>query len=421
MKNYKYLIIGNSSSCIGCIEGIREVDRKNKIAVFSKEPYFAYSRPIITYYLEGNIPFEKIYLREENFYEKNNVDLYKGVEVTKIDFENKYVSTNFENISYEKLLIGVGGIPIIPQIKGIGRENVFTFTKIDDAIKVREKVKSEKIKKVCILGGGLIGLKVAEAFLKLNINVIIVELADRILSTVLDEESSKIMQKFITDNGVEILTSLTISEIEGDAKNSRKVKQVILNNGEKLSCDMVIIAIGVRPNLSLVENSKIEIGRGILVDKFMRTNIEDVYSAGDVAEVYDFIQDKQRNILTVPNAYYGGRIAGLNMAGRTAEYDFGCNMNSISFLGYPVISFGDVLSSEKYEILKIYNDGFYRKILLKDNLVKGAIFAGYIERCGIIFGLMKNKINVSDFKDKLLFEDFGLIDIPFELRKRILK
>jgi NAD(P)H-nitrite reductase large subunit len=421
-KKYKYLIIGNSSSAIGCIEGIREIDRENEIAVFSKEPYFAYSRPIITYYLCGDVPFENIYLRPSDFYEKNNIDVFLKCEVKKIDFKNKLIFTEYDKIFYENLLIATGSNPIIPDIKGKEKEGVFTFTKLEDAQKVKERVESEKIKKVCILGGGLIGLKVAESFKKLGISVFVVELADRILSPVLDETASEIIKKVFVDNGIEIITSTTIFEIIGKTKNSKKVGGVILSNGKKISSDLVILAIGVRPNLSLVENTEIEIERGILVDRFMRTNIENVYAAGDVADVYDFVEDKNRNILTLPNAYCGGRVAGFNMAGRNIEYDFGCGMNSVSFFGISCVSFGIIYQGEEDEVLTKRNEinNSYKKIILRDDFVKGAIFVQDIDRCGIIFGLMKNRIKITDFKDKILSNEFGLIYFPENLRKEML-
>ncbi len=419
MKKYKYLIIGNSAGGIGAVESIREIDKEGTIAIISDEKYHTYSRPLISYYLADTVDYDKVFYRKQDFYEKKKIDAILGKKVIKINFDNKFVILNDSSeIGYEKLLIATGGEPFVPKIAGMETYEFFTFTTLDDSLKIKEKLENGNVRRAVVLGGGLIGLKATEGLVERGVNVKVVELANRILSPVLDNQAANIIKGVLEDRGVEILTEHTITEIFGE---NGKVKGVALDKGERLDCDIVIVAIGVRPRIELVKDTPIKVGRGIIVDKYMRTNIPDIYACGDCAEVYDFILDGFRLTPLWPTAHVGGRIAGSNMAGIEKEYVWGTGMNSVDFFGFPVISAGFINPPEGQEmetlIKLIPEKKIYKKFLIKDNRIMGMILVNEVDRAGVILALMRDKVDISSFKEDLLQEDFGRIYLPKNIRQ----
>ena len=185
----------------------------------------------------------------------------------------------------------------------------------------------------------------------------------------------------------------------------------------------MIVAIGVRPRVELVRDTPVEIGKGIIVDKHMRTSVPDIYACGDCAEVYDFIADNFRLTPLWPTAHVGGRVAGVNMAGVEKEYVWGTGMNAVDFFGFPVISAGIVSpqNGEELETLtKLDMDSrTYKKFLIRDNRIVGMVLLNEVDRAGVILGIMREGADVTSFKDKLLREDFGAIYLPHELRQEI--
>jgi NAD(P)H-nitrite reductase large subunit len=408
-------------AAIAAVEAIREKDGKGDITLISDESQFVYSRPLISYLLAGSIKVEQMYYREKNFYEKNKVRAGLGKRVTNVDLVNRrVVLEDGEELPFEKLLIATGGKPIVPKTKGSDLNGVFTFTKWDDVEKIKKFLLGTEVKRAVIVGGGLIGLKAAEGLTALGIKITIVELSDRIMSSTFDGTTSEMMKKILEKRGVEVVTKNTADEI---IENVSKVSGVILRDGTKISCEMVVFAIGVSPNIEMVKDSGIKVNRGINVDEYMRTNFPDVYAAGDVVEAYDLVLRDNRPIAIWPNASIQGSVAGHNMAGGTKKYVGSFAMNSIEICDIPTISMGltDPPAGKGYEILQQLDEEkpTYRKIILKDNVVVGAIFVNDIDRAGIFTSLIKDKIDTSSFKDVLLKEEFGLAWFPKEYRKHL--
>ena len=429
MNRYKYLIIGNSAGGIGAVEAIRKVDTEGTIAIISDEEYHTYSRPLISYFLAGEIAYDKMFYRRSDFYEKRKVDTILNKKAVKIDFDKNAVIMDDDSlIGYEKLLLATGGEPFVPKIAGMETYEYSTFTTLKDALKIKDKVEKEGVKNVAILGGGLIGLKAAEGLVGMprsavqrknrGLNVTVVELANRILSPVLDEQAAGLIQKVLEQKGLNVLPNHTISEIVGE---NGKVTGVLLDKGERIECEMVIVAIGVRPRIDLAKDTPIKLNRGIIVDKHMRTTVPNIYSCGDCAEVYDFILDNYRLTPLWPTAHVGGRIAGFNMAGIDKEYVWGTGMNSVDFFGFPVISAGFINPPEGQEMEVLIkfdpNKMIYKKFLIKDNRIVGMIFVNEVDRAGVILGLMRDKADITPFKSEILLEDFGLIYLPNALRQ----
>lgn len=413
----KYLIIGNSAGGIGAAEAIREVDKKDTITIISDEPYPAYSRPLISEYLVGDYTIEKILYRPANFYEKNNIKSILGEKATQLDTEKHAVTLESgKTLIYEKLLLATGGSPIVPKIEGSGLQGVFTFNRLDDAKAIDEFLNryTKKIRAV-VIGGGLIGASVTEALLKREVEVTIVEMKDRILNTILDEETSTMEAEALTEAGVKIITDHTAVSINSYFPG--EVSGVSLDDGRTIPCDMVIIAVGVQPRLDLI-NSSIEVNRGVIVERHMATSASDVYACGDVAEAFDFIYRENRLTPIWPNAYTGGRTAGRNMAGIADEYPGGTAMNAVKYFGVKIVSAGLVVPpDESYEVIREVHDDIYRKIIIKEGKLAGMIFTGDIERSGIVYNLMKDRVDVTGFKEAIVSNDFGLTSLPEEIRK----
>ena len=408
----KYLIIGNSAGGIGAVEAIREVDKEGSLTIISDEPYPVYSRPLISKYLAGESNIDMMLFRSPDFYSQNNITPLLGKKVTGLELNNKTASLESgEQVTWEKLLLGVGGIPIVPKVEGMKKKGVFTFTSLDDAKAIDEFLKSGARKAVAI-GGGLIGISVTEALAKRGVEVTIIELKERVLNTILDEQASLMAEETFKQAGVNIITGHTVAALSG----REATKGVILDNGIEIPCDLVIVAVGVSPRTELASDTRISVNRGIVVDRHMSTSHPDIYSCGDVAEAYDFAYDENRLSLIWPNAYIGGRIAGYNMAGVEKEYPGGTAVNALNYFGIDIASAGmpAAPSDDSYEVISKQEGSIYQKIILKDNLITGMIFVGNIEKSGIVFGLMRDKVNVGSFKQSLLADDFGLAFLPRE-------
>jgi len=311
-------------------------------------------------------------------------------------------------ITWQKLLLATGGIPTVPEIKGGNKDGVFTFLTIEDAIAIDEFIKDGF--HAVVIGGGLIGISATEALVKRGIRVSIIEMKDRLLNTILDETASAIAEATIRQAGVRGVTNQTVAEVIGN----KQVEGIILDSGEKIPCNLVVMAIGVLPRAELAIRTDIKVNRGILVDRFMATSYPNVYACGDVAEAYDFVYETNRMTPIWPNAHIGGRVAGYNMAGVSTEYSGGTAMNSLNYFGLDIATAGAVIPppDKGWEVVSQRNDGVYKKIVLSGDLVMGMVFVGDIDKSGMVFSLMKGKVNVANFKQSLLADDFGLAYLP---------
>ncbi|MFZ5944494.1 MAG: NAD(P)/FAD-dependent oxidoreductase [Bacillota bacterium] len=411
----KYVIIGNSAAAVGAVEGIRQIDETSPITIISDEPYHTYSRPLISYYLAGKVSEEKMMYRKTDFYKANNITPLLGKKAVKVDPAKKEVILEDDTkVSYDKLLVATGGTPFIPPMEGLGKKGVYSFIKLDDVKEIKEVVMTGN--KAVIVGAGLIGLKAAEGLKNLGVDVTVVELANRVLPAILDEEAALIVQHHLEKQGIKFELNTSVEKITG----SDKADGVVLKGGKAYPADLVVVAVGVRPNTDVVKDTSILVNRGIVIDKHCRTNDQDVYAAGDAAEGYDMIYAQQRVLPILPNAYQQGETAGLNMVGKAAVFKGGFAMNSIGFFGLPMITAGIIKpEDDSYEVLvkEVPQESYYKKIIIKDNVVVGFIYLNNVDRAGIITSLIKEQINVGDIKEALLKDGFGYIDLPEQLRK----
>ena len=420
----KYVIVGASAAGIGAVEAIHNVDPFGTITVISDEVCPQYSRPMISDFVSGKADFHKMKCREDDFWTQHKVEALFGKKATALNLTEKTVTLESgEKIVYEKLLVATGGKPFVPKMEGQEKDGVFTFTTITDAECLTAKIESINAKAAVVIGAGLIGLSVTEALTKRGLKVTMVELQEKILSLLLDPKASDLVERVVKAAGVNIVTGQSVQKIIGKEGDEGDVGGVILTKGETISCDLVIVAIGVIPRTELVAGKDVKINRGIVVDNTMQTNIPNVYASGDVAEAYDFIIDQNRLLPLWPLAIEEGRVAGYNMAGKKTLYNGGTNMSSLKYFGIPIVSIG--LANPKDDLtleVLIKNDAesnVYKKVVLRNNVIVGMTLVNSIERAGVIFYLMKNAINVKKFKGQLLEDDFGLATLPTKLRKKM--
>ena len=422
VEKAKYLIIGNSAGGIGAVEAIREADKGGAITVVSDEPYPTYSRPLISEYLAQKIPVERMLFRPADFYDRNSTHAVLGLKVERIDVNQHAVRLeDGSTITWRKLLLATGSSPIVPQIEGIGLKGVFTFTTLNDARMIDGFLNQHPSRRLSavVIGGGLIGVSVTEALVKRGVKVTLVEMKERLLNTILDEEASSLAEDILKKAGVEILTGHTVSKMKGSLNN--EVIGAELDNVRTIPCDMVIVAVGVQPRTDIASKARIKTNRGIVIDQRMATSSPDIYACGDVAEAYDFVYRDNRVTPIWPNAYIGGMIAGFNMAGFPAKYPGGISMNAMNYFGLAIVAAGMVNPpDDSYEVLSEKHNHVYKKLVLKDGLIVGMVFSDDIEKSGIIYSLIKDRVDVTGFKHRLVAEDFGLISLPEEIwRQRL--
>lgn len=400
-----YVIIGNSAAAVGCIEGIRKNDRESAITVISDEKHHTYSRPLISYLLWGKTDEERMKYRPDSFYKDNDVTPILGKKAVKIDTKNRKVMLDDgKAVPYDKLLVATGSRPFVPPMKGLDTvENKFTFMTLDDA-KALDSVLT-KDSRVLIVGAGLIGLKCAEGILDKIGSLTVIDLADRILPSILDETGSELVQKSIEEKGVKFMLGTSAAEFDGN-----KAK---LTNGETVEFDVLVIAVGVRPNTELVKEAGGNVNKGIVTDRFCRTSISGIYSAGDCTESHDITTDTDRILALLPNAYMQGETAGLHMTGTDKPYDKAMPMNAIGFFGYHMITAGSY-DGEK----TVYADGEnYKMLVTKDNLLKGYIMIGDISRAGIYTKLIREQVPLDSIDFELVKEKPQLMAFSLADRK----
>lgn len=400
-----YVIIGNSAAAVGCIEGIRKNDMESAITVISDEKHHTYSRPLISYLLYGKTDEERMKYRPDSFYKDNNVTAILGKKAVKIDTKNRKVMLDDgKAVPYDKLLVATGSRPFIPPMKGLDTvENKFTFMTLDDAKALDGVLTKES--RVLIVGAGLIGLKCAEGILRKIGSLTVIDLADRILPSILDETGSELVQKSIEEKGVKFMLGTSAEEFDGN-----KAK---LTNGETIEFDVLVIAVGVRPNTELVKEAGGNVNKGIVTDRFCRTSISGIYSAGDCTEIHDITTGTDRILALLPNAYMQGETAGLHMTGTDKPYDKAIPMNAIGFFGYHMITAGSY-DGEK----TVYAEGEnYKMLVTKDNLLKGYIMIGDISRAGIYTKLIREQIPLDSIDFELVKEKPQLMAFSLAERK----
>ena len=389
----RYVIIGNGTAAVGCIEGIRTQDKDGEITVISKEKHPVYSRPLISYYLEKKTDLAHMKYRGDAFYKENGCKVIYGVSADAIlPQEKSVILSNGKKIGYDELCVAAGSEPFVPPFAGLERvENKFSFMTLDDALALEAALNDQA--RVLIVGAGLIGLKCAEGIRDRVKSITVCDLADRVLSSILDKDCAGIVQKHLEKNGIRFLLADTAVRFETNT--------AFMKSGATVDFDILVLAVGVRANTALVRDAGGNVNRGILVNAKMETALPCVFAAGDCAEGYDASLGANRVLAILPNAYIGGHTAGVNMAGGNTAFDNAIPMNSVGFFGYHLMSAG----SYDGEMIEERSEDALKRFFVKDGLLRGFILLGATDRAGIYTSLIREKI--------------PLCTVDFELTKKV--
>ena len=402
MNKNRYVIIGCSAAGIAAADSIRKHDSISIIRMVSDESYPPYARIFLPKIITGEVSPSEIQIKSNKQIERLQIELIHDTKVININTADKtIVLKNNLKIEYDKLLIAAGASPKMPEINGIALPGIFGLRTIQDAEKIHQRVKH--CKQVVIIGGGLVSLKAAEALSHFDLDIHIIVRSQQILSQMLDFRSANVILSKVQEYGIKVHFSSDVVEISGNDE----VESVILSNGEKIPCQMVIIGKGVTPNLSFIEGSGIKTNNGILVDKQQHTNKPDIYAAGDIALTPDFFKREHSIKALWPNAVQQGKIAGHNMTGRETENPGEINANILNLFGLDLASCGQLKTlNEDYHEMTFQNNSCFRRIVFHQDVLVGAVLVGDVRSIGVLRAIILSKRKVFHKKDLLIDKNF---------------
>jgi nitrite reductase (NADH) large subunit len=391
----RYVIVGNGVAGTTAAEEIRKLDKAGTIVMLTEEDLPFYWRVRLIEFIAGEVEEKALVAKKESWYRDQKIELKLGAKVVDGDPSKKVVVTaQGEKIPFDRLLIASGSRSFVPPIKGSDKSGVFALRSIQDGRAILAGAK--KAKEIVLIGGGLLGLEAGNSVRKLGAKVKVVEFFPRLIPRQLDVEGAKILQAIMEDMGFSFWLGAKTQEIAG--KNG--VESVLLEGGERLSADMVIISAGVRPAMDLAKPFGLETDKGIKVDERLQTNQADVYAAGDVAEF------KGIPYGIWPAAMEQGKIAGVNMAGGDATYGGTTMSNVLKVVGIDLASAGEIDVDHKLESKVVVGEGLYRKIVLKDDRIIGCIMLGDKTGFNQVTRWMSEGRDVSAIKNDILSEGF---------------
>ena len=411
----RYVIVGGGIAGIHCIEGIRSVDRSGSITLVSAEADSNYGRPLISYYLEGATDEEKMSYRGNDFYERNGVTVIHGVSAEKLNPAAKAVTlSDGQTLPYDALCVAAGSGPFVPPFAGLDtvpQEKKFTFMTLADARGLMQAVTPES--QVLIIGGGLIGLKCAEGLYAHTKHLTVCDLASHVLSSILQPESAQIVEKHLEAKGIRLMLGDSAKEFHGT--------EALMNSGKTVEFDLLVLAIGVRPNTGLVKEAGGTVNRGIVTDASMETTIPCVYAAGDCVESKNTVTGGQGILAILPNAAMQGRTAGINMAGGEAVFDGGIPMNSMGLLGLHLMTAGSYFEeSDGGQVYMEASEGSYKKLFTKDGYLTGFILMGDLHRAGIYTALIRERRPLDTIDFETVKKDPSLLPFGADYRRQTL-
>lgn len=410
----RYVIIGGSIAGLSAAQAIREQDRAADIRVISGEKAGPYYRPVIPYLISGQKSERDIFYPEDPLKEKN-IDSILGT-VLRVDAKKKEVElASGERLAYDALLLATGSVPLKPPIPGLDGEGVYPLRNMDQAVRIRDAAKTAA--SAVVIGGGLVGIKAALALRELRRStgtgpqgVTVVEMLPEILNGRLDQHAGRIIRAAVEQEGVTVLVNSGVAKI---LRTQGKVDRVQLARGGTIKADLVVVAAGVRPNISCLKGSGVRTNKGVLVDQSLRTNVAGIYAAGDVAEGLELLTGKNTVSGLWGNAVEMGRIAGMNMSGGKVSYPgFLSVMNASEIAGIPFISAGLIdVEGNKYRTTSHDDGKNYWKLVFEGSFLVGAIFVGDLKNAGIYTALIKNRVPVDRARDTIEKRTAAYVDL----------
>lgn len=383
-----YVIIGNGIAGLSAAEEIRKNDSDGNIKIITDEKYLTYYRIKLSEAISKDFSEKQLFVRDKAWYDDLNIEILSNTKVIRIDTSNKELYTQDKKINYDKLLIASGSRSFIPPIEGSEKKGVFALRSLEDLSKIKEYFKTSK--RIAVLGGGLLGLEAAWAIKKLGKQVDVVEFFPQLLPRQLDEKIAGKFSEILSEKGINLHLGVTAKEIKGDERAS----SIELSNGTNLETDAILISAGVRPRLELVKETDIEHDKGIKIDKYMKTNIENVFAAGDVAEIDGIVA----GLWTIANDQ--GKIAGKNMTGEKEEYKLPRLTTILNIADCSIFSIGDI---EKYDSTHEEDnentDASY-KLCVTEGKITGGIIFNDIGKSPKVKKAIEEKIDISEFLKK---------------------
>lgn len=398
----RYVIIGASAAGLATAEAIRKADLQGTVTLLTEEAYMPYSRPSISYYLKGKVKKSDMALRKPSFYKEKKIDVVTGCKVTAIDTENKTVKAGRKSYPYDKLCLCTGSKPFVPPMENVkGKANALTFLDLM-AVENVKKVAGSSTRAV-VIGAGLIGMKAAEGLVKICKSVDVVELSPRVLPSILDAQSSKLVKKHLENNGIKFHLGNTVVKATSKGK---QITAVTLKDGKKLPCDLLILAVGVRPQTELAEKAGLEVNRGIITDtQTMQTSNGDIYAAGDCCVSVDMLDGSKKIIALWPNAVQQGNVAGAQMAGEDVTVGGTYSVNAIDFFELRICTCGLINAQGEQYTEKVKKSGeTYKRLVFEGDRLVGYVLINSSQNAGIYTNLISNKVSIDSLQGDIMEE-----------------
>lgn len=386
----KLIVIGNGMAGTAAIENLLKAGSDLDITVFGEEPCGNYNRILLSDIISGKTDAEGIMLNTPEWYEQNGIRLFLNKKVTHIDLNNRMV----EGMFFDYLLLATGSLPYLPPIRGLDKKGVFTYRNLKDVREILDY--AVHVNKAMVIGGGLLGLEAARSLTSLGLEVKVAHLMGRLMEQQLDGFASNILVRAMERMGVRILLEHAAEEILGD----EKAEGIRFSNRKIYSADLIVVAAGIRPNIEVALNSGLAVNRGILVNDYLETSHPNVFAIGEC------IEHRGRTCGLLAPALSQARIAAKSIAGdKSAPYVDTGVQTTLKVAGVNVVSMGNFLSDGAGLEEIVYSDaaaGIYKKIILQENRVSGAILVGDTALSGKLLSLMKSGADVSLFRSALL-------------------
>ncbi|MFA6552748.1 MAG: FAD-dependent oxidoreductase [Candidatus Paceibacterota bacterium] len=410
MERYKYVIVGGGAAGTAAAEAIRGADKESAVAVVNDEPYALYSRVMLSKpnFFLGKIPFDQIYIKGHDWYEKNNITFLGGKKAVDLDPKNKILAlSDGSKISYEKLLIATGVDARKWNVKGADKKGIHYLRTLDDGKGIMSALKGSK--HAVTIGGGFISFEMADLLKLAGLETTMVLRESYFWEPILDEASGMMIENALTKAGIKIIKKAEVAEVLG----GENVEAVVLNDGSKISCEMIMCGIGVVNPIDWLKKDGVSTNRGILTNEFLETNLPDVYAAGDIAEYKDLLLEENVQMGNWVNAREQGRIAGLNMMGGDKKSFKFVSFYTTQGVGITIAFVGDVNPGTDRIIVKRGSPEInsYGRIIIdsKGELV-GATLINRTSELTTLAKLIEGNINVSE-----KFKELG--DVSFDLKK----
>ncbi|MFH1423159.1 MAG: FAD-dependent oxidoreductase [Planctomycetota bacterium] len=416
----RILIAGNSAAGVSCAKTVRRLKPEAEVTIVSDEAVPYYSRCLLSYYLSGEITKNQMIIHDRKWYSDNRIELVTNDKVVEINPQKcKALLKNDKKINYDAFVLATGSSAVLIPIQGIDTAGVFSLRNLEHAEKIQHFLRNYHPRKAVILGAGFIGLKAAYALRVRGLEVTVVEKLPQIMPKMLDKKGSGIVSSFLAKHGIKIKIDTSIAEI---ISQNKRISSIKLSNNKKLPCDILIVAVGVKPNTeSLHDSDIIDAKKGIYTNQYMKTSFKNIYACGDVAVTKDIVSEEYTINALWFNAVQQGRIAGYNIMGEERKYKGSLAANAVDFYGFPVIAVGSVDIKDNCEILARYNarERIYKKLVVKNERLVGALFIGNVEEAGVYTTLIRNRNIISgSYKENIIENPWNY---PLKLYNAVLK